>query len=223
MNDLIDTTEMYLRVLWELAEQGIPPLRARIVERLGQASPTVSQTVARMERDGLLNLDKERHIVLTDEGEQRGMRVMRRHRIAECMLVGTLAVPFESAHDEACRWEHVLTDDVERRMWEFCGRPATSPYGNSIPGLDELDPAAGVTPPLLGTEAAQVPAGKAIVTRMSESLQAVHEELLELLDAGIVPGAEVDVVRDLDVRVVGMTGAVELGPAARESLYLQPQ
>ena len=83
MSDLIDTTEMYLRTIFELEEEGIVPLRARIAERLGQSGPTVSQTVARMSRDGLLTVEGDRHLQLTDTGRQLATRVMRKHRLAE--------------------------------------------------------------------------------------------------------------------------------------------
>ncbi|HEY5183101.1 MAG TPA: metal-dependent transcriptional regulator, partial [Dermatophilaceae bacterium] len=87
MTDLIDTTEMYLRTIFELDEEGIVPLRARIAERLGHSGPTVSQTVARMERDGLLTLAGDRHIQLSVEGRQIATRVMRKHRLAERLLL----------------------------------------------------------------------------------------------------------------------------------------
>src|SRR3546814_10231192 len=77
VSDLIDTTEMYLRTIFELVEEGIVPLRARIAERLHQSGPTVSQTVARMERDGLLTVEGDRHLELTDEGLRLATRVMR--------------------------------------------------------------------------------------------------------------------------------------------------
>ena len=80
MSDLIDTTEMYLRTIYELEEEGIVPLRARIAERLHQSGPTVSQTVARMERDNLVHVLGDRHLELTDEGRARATRVMRKHR-----------------------------------------------------------------------------------------------------------------------------------------------
>ena len=86
MSDLIDTTEMYLRTIFELEEEGITPLRARIAERLGQSGPTVSQTVARMERDGLLSVEGDRHLELSDDGRVMATRVMRKHRLAECLL-----------------------------------------------------------------------------------------------------------------------------------------
>ena len=84
---LIDTTEMYLRTVFELEEEGIVPLRARIAERLSQSGPTVSQTVARMERDGLLHVAGDRQLALTDAGRTLATRVMRKHRLAECLLV----------------------------------------------------------------------------------------------------------------------------------------
>ena len=85
-DDLIDTTEMYLRSVLELEEEGMTPLRARIAERLGQSVPTVSQTVARMQRDGLLTVTSDRRIQLTLHGREVATRVMRKHRLAECLL-----------------------------------------------------------------------------------------------------------------------------------------
>src|SRR2546425_3295818 len=105
---------MYLRTIFELVEEGIVPLRARIAERLGQSGPTVSQTVARMERDGLLTVQGDRHLELTDEGRNLATRVMRKHRLAECLLVDVIGLPWEQVHAEACRWEHVMSEQVER-------------------------------------------------------------------------------------------------------------
>ena len=110
MNDLVDTTEMYLRTVLELEEEGVPPLRARIAERLHQSGPTVSQTVARMERDGLLTVEGDRHLALTELGRTHAVAVMRKHRLAELLLVNVIGMPYEEAHDEACRWEHVMSD-----------------------------------------------------------------------------------------------------------------
>ncbi|HEV2450838.1 MAG TPA: metal-dependent transcriptional regulator, partial [Streptosporangiaceae bacterium] len=135
---LIDTTEMYLRTVFELEEEGIVPLRARIAERLSQSGPTVSQTVARMERDGLLHVQDDRQLSLTEEGRGLAIRVMRKHRLAECLLVGVIGLPWEDVHNEACRWEHVISEDVERRVLELLDYPVRCPHGNLIPGLDEL-------------------------------------------------------------------------------------
>jgi len=136
---LIDTTEMYLRTVYELTEEGIVPLRARIAERLSQSGPTVSETVARMERDGLLTVIDNRRLSLTDEGLRLATRVMRKHRLAECLLVDVIGLPWEEVHIEACRWEHVISDSVERRLAELLNYPVRCPHGNVIPGVAELD------------------------------------------------------------------------------------
>src|ERR1700759_5375096 len=107
---------MYLRTIFELEEEGIVPLRARIAERLSQSGPTVSQTVARMEQAGLLKVEADRQLALTGAGRTRAMRVMRKHRLAECLLVDVIGLPWEEVHVEACRWEHVISENVERRL-----------------------------------------------------------------------------------------------------------
>ena len=149
MSDLIDTTEMYLRTVYELQEEGIVPMRARIAERLGQSGPTVSQTVARMQRDGLLVVSDDRHLELTPAGQAAAVRVMRKHRLAECLLVQILGLPWEEAHAEACRWEHVISETVEQRIVELLDYPTISPYGNPIPGLAELLPQVAPAPSML--------------------------------------------------------------------------
>src|SRR5438874_7846579 len=138
IHDLVDTTEMYLRTIFELEEEGIVPLRARIAERLRQSGPTVSQTVARMERDGLLTVEGDRHLQLSDRGRALATAVMRKHRLAECLLVDVIGLDWELVHEEACRWEHVMSEAVERRLLDVLGHPHESPYGNPIPGLAEL-------------------------------------------------------------------------------------
>jgi DtxR family Mn-dependent transcriptional regulator len=138
VSDLIDTTEMYLRTIFELEEEGIVPLRARIAERLGHSGPTVSQTVARMERDGLLSVSGDRHLELTEGGRTKAMRVMRKHRLAERLLLDVIGLEWEFVHDEACRWEHVMSERVERKLLGMLVDPRESPYGNPIPGLEEL-------------------------------------------------------------------------------------
>ena len=105
MSELIDTTEMYLKTVYELEEDGVPPLRARIVERLDHSGPTVSQTVARMERDGLIKVADDRSLELTDEGRRRATEVIRKHRLAERLLLDVIGMDRRLVHQEACRWE----------------------------------------------------------------------------------------------------------------------
>ena len=200
MSDLIDTTQMYLRTIFELGEEGIVPMRARIAERLHHSGPTVSQTVARMERDGLLVVQNDRHLELTPEGHERAMRVMRKHRLAERLLSDVIGLDWELVHDEACRWEHVISDEVERRLVAILHGPIDSPYGNPIPGLDELGMAgAPVFPPTSsladviarqGKQGRKVPA---TVERFSEQLQTDPQILQHLHQAGVAPGTHVTV------------------------------
>lgn len=193
MSDLIDTTEMYLRTLFELSEEGTPPLRARIAERLGQSGPTVSQTVARMERDGLVTLRPDRSVAFTEVGREIAVRVMRKHRLAECLLIDVIGLPWAQVHDEACRWEHVMSDAVERRLVEILGHPDTSPFGNPIPGLAELgdsEPEAGEWRPLSGELATQP--HRVRVLRIAEHVQG-NPSVMALLDtAGVRPGSVID-------------------------------
>jgi DtxR family Mn-dependent transcriptional regulator len=212
VTDLIDTTEMYLRTIYELEEEGIVPLRARIAERLGHSGPTVSQTVARMERDGLLGLADDRHLELSVQGRQIAVRVMRKHRLAERLLVDVLGLEWEYVHEEACRWEHVISERVERKILALLGEHRESPYGNPIPGLDELgeplneDFARGVINLVeLVAEGSIV----ATVRRIGEPAQVDPEALNLLTRAGMMPGRRVRVRREGDWIVVVREGAEE--------------
>lgn len=216
VTDLIDTTEMYLRTIFELEEEGIVPLRARIAERLGHSGPTVSQTVARMERDGLVRVSGDRHLELTGEGRTKATRVMRKHRLAERLLLDVIGLEWEFVHDEACRWEHVMSDRVERKLLTMLADPRESPYGNPIPGLEELGgPDAtefldGVVPL---TQAVDDAAGEVdvVVRRLGEPLQTDPELLGELARAGLAPSRRVVARRAGDtIRVGGDGGSVEL-------------
>ncbi len=222
---LIDTTEMYLRTVFELEEEGIVPLRARIAERLSQSGPTVSQTVARMERDGLLHVAGDRQLALTDAGRALATRVMRKHRLAECLLVSVIQLPWEEVHIEACRWEHVISESVERRLYELLGHPERCPHGNLIPGLAELaaepEPASEAashraTPDQPMTEVVRDADGtvRATVTRITEQVQSDLLLMLKLKRAGIQPGREV-LLGSVDggVRVCGEEGAGAAVPA----------
>ena len=212
---LIDTTEMYLRTVFELEEEGIAPLRARIAERLSQSGPTVSQTVARMERDGLLHVADDRQLALSDNGRTLATRVMRKHRLAECLLVSVIELPWEEVHIEACRWEHVISESVERRLYDLLGHPARCPHGNVIPGLDELMGGGGKEsgqgkPDKPMTDAVRAAAGPAsvVVTRITEHVQSDLVLMLKLKRAGIQPGHKVllGAVQGGGVRVSGGNG-----------------
>jgi DtxR family Mn-dependent transcriptional regulator len=201
--DLIDTTEMYLRTIFELEEEGIIPLRARIAERLGHSGPTVSQTVARMERDGLVSVTGDRHLELSDEGRLLATRVMRKHRLAERLLVDVIGLEWEYAHEEACRWEHVMSEQVERKILGLITDKHESPYGNPIPGLEELgveapgfedaaDFRAGLVTVADALAAASDQPLLVTIRRIGEPVQVDPEALTLLTKAGIVPAARVE-------------------------------
>ena len=190
MKDLVDTTEMYLRTIYELEEEGVIPLRARIAERLEQSGPTVSQTVARMERDGLVRVAPDRHLQLTDTGRELAVDVMRKHRLAERLLVDVIGLELEKVHAEACRWEHVMSDDVERRLIEVIKDPTTSPYGNPIPGLERIGYQDGATEQSEYIRLSALDSDTPIRVRIraiGENVQIDEELISEFRTAGVEP------------------------------------
>ncbi|HEY0215051.1 MAG TPA: metal-dependent transcriptional regulator [Cellulomonas sp.] len=214
MSDLIDTTEMYLKTIYELTEEGITPLRARIAERLGHSGPTVSQTVARMERDGLVVVSGDRHLELTDLGHGKAMRVMRKHRLAERLLTDVIGLDWEFVHEEACRWEHVMSERVERRLAGLLDHPHFDPYGNPIPGLDEIGEERtpvtfldGVVSLVTVADGLDGAATTGTVARLGEPLQTDVELLARLAQAGVRPGNPITVERAPGVVTVGAPGA----------------
>ncbi|MBB4934063.1 DtxR family Mn-dependent transcriptional regulator [Lipingzhangella halophila] len=204
---------MYLRTIFELEEEGIVPLRARIAERLQQSGPTVSQTVARMERDGLLRVENDRHLVMTDEGSRLATLVMRKHRLAERLLVDVIGLPWEDVHVEACRWEHVISEAVEERLVQLLNAPSVCPHGNPIPGLDEIGLADYEPEPFSDdsivpmVDVANATPITVTVRRISEQLQSDTDIMLDLKSARVRPGQEVTLVASDDgVRVMGGSG-----------------
>ena len=225
MSDLIDTTEMYLRTIYELVEEGITPLRARIAERLHQSGPTVSQTVARMERDGLLTVQGDRHLELTPEGYRLATRVMRKHRLAERLLIDVIGLEWELVHEEACRWEHVMSEQVERRLLELLGHPTESPYGNPIPGLEELGESAIGEEFMDGVEPLSGVAGTAeqrvLIRRISEEMQKDELLMSALRRVGAMPDKSVTIVATSEGVLVGSGGeTAEIVPEAAEHIFV---
>lgn len=224
-SDLIDTTEMYLRTIYELEEEGVVPLRARIAERLRQSGPTVSQTVARMERDGLLHVESDRHLQLTDDGRHLAVAVMRKHRLAERLLHDVIGLEWEQLHIEACRWEHVMSDAVERRILALLDKPLVCPHGNPIPGLEDLGlPFGGnVAEELLPTLAASAHEGPRTVRveRISENLQPDAALMKLLSSSGLTPGMTVLVSRtDAGYEVSGGAASTVVTRPVAEGIFV---
>lgn len=189
MTDLIDTTEMYLKAIYELEEEGLTPMRARIAERLEHSGPTVSQTVARMERDGLLKVKDDRQLEFTDEGRLTAVEVMRKHRLAERLLLEVIGLPWEQIHDEACRWEHVMSEEVERKLLDIVSDPTVSPFGMPVPGLELLGLLGSKAPPCRALT--EVEDGDYLLLRIGEPLQIDRQFLIQLQELELIPGQPV--------------------------------
>jgi DtxR family transcriptional regulator, Mn-dependent transcriptional regulator len=192
LSDLIDTTEMYLKAILELEEEGVTPMRARIAERLDHSGPTVSQTIARMERDGLVAVTDDRSLEFTEFGRARAIEVMRKHRIAERLLLDVIGMSWEQVHDEACRWEHVMSEAAELKILQLLENRRESPFGMPIPGLE-----------LLGMPASEVVSAVSVssidgevrrtLLRIGEPIQTDSTLLSQLQTLGLLPGAQVRV------------------------------
>jgi DtxR family Mn-dependent transcriptional regulator len=167
-------------------------MRARIVDRLGVSAPAVSETVKRLEREGYVTLDSDRVLHLTEPGRAYATSMLRRHRLAEVLLADVLKVPWPQVHEEACRLEHAISDNLERHLVALLGDPGTCPHGSPIPGSANIVE----TGPLRKLSA--VPAGgSCIVRRIDEHLQTLVERMVELETARLLPGQAV-VVGDRD-------------------------
>ena len=133
--------EEYCECIFELAEDDVEIIQARMAERLQVSRPAVSEMIRKMESEGLLTTDGG--IMLTDQGMQLAQQVVRRHRLAERFLTDVLKLSWAEAHHEAGKWEHVISDNVEVAMNELLGAPTTCPHGNPIPGSGYVEPDLG--------------------------------------------------------------------------------
>lgn len=174
--------EEYSETVYELAEDGVEVIQARIAERLDVSRPAVSEMIRRMQREGLVEVDDDAHISLTEEGQQIATTVVRRHRLAERFLTDILKLNWADAHHEAGRWEHVISPVVERAMMDVLDEPNTCPHGNPIPGTDYVAPADAK--PLAEVGAS----GAFTVQRIPEELEFEPGQLEFLEQSGLMPG-----------------------------------
>lgn len=230
MTDLIDTTEMYLRTILELEEEGIVPLRARISERLSHSGPTVSQTVGRMERDGLVIVTDDRRLELTPEGRTKAVNVMRKHRLAERLLADVIGLEWEYVHEEACRWEHVMSERVERKLLDILDHPTESPYGNPIPGLEDLGSrmAGSFQSGVVGIGELLIESDRPVtarIRRLAEPAQVDPELLGQLAAAGVKPGNTAAFTRRGDyvrIEAGGQADAIDLPIEIAAHIFVSP-
>jgi DtxR family Mn-dependent transcriptional regulator len=219
VSHLIDATEMYLRTLYELEEEGIRPIRARLVERLHLSAPAVSETVARLEQEGLMRLNEDRTVQLTQEGRTRAIGVMRKHRLAERLLTDVIGLRWDLVHAEACRWEHVISDEVEDRLVTVLDAPTHDAHGNPIPGLGPHSEPED----LLSLADAAAEDAPVIIDRISEHLQADAKTITRLYEKGLTPGTRLMAEPEGDVIVID-TGdhTVRLEDEYARFVYVRP-
>src|SRR5215510_6426899 len=183
-----DATEEYLEAILEIEEEGVVPIRARLVERLGLSAPAVSETVGRLVDHGYAELLDDRSLRLTEKGRQVATSVVRRHRLAERLLVDVIGLEWEKVHREADRWEHAISADVEEKLVALLGDPATCPHGNPIPGSHH-----SVSGPV-ATPLIQSSPGDVVVQRSSEKVEIDDDALQFLAEAKLTPGSKAMVV-----------------------------
>jgi DtxR family Mn-dependent transcriptional regulator len=218
MGDFHPAVEEYLETIYELEEAGIVPMRARIVERLGVSAPSVSETVKRLEREGYLTLEpRSRAMVLTETGRKYATDMVRRHRLAERLLVDVLHVPWHQVHEEACRLEHAISDNLERHLVALLDDPGTCPHGNPIPGSARALPDVPTVALWAAAEGAATE-----VRRIDEALESSPAGLLLLEESDLMPGSRLTVGgRGAGtLAVVTSTGAVNLPEQVATLVYV---
>ena len=201
--ELHDATEEYLETILEIEEEGIPPIRARLVERLGISAPAVSETVNRLVEQGYAELLDDRSLRLTPKGRTLAVSIVRRHRLAERLLTDVIGLEWEKVHREADRWEHAISADVEEKLVQLLGDPATCPHGNPIPGSAHRVDVRG------STALSRVDPGPVIVSRISEKVELDDDALVLLAGAQLTPGSEAIVVGPAPDGVIVKTAAGE--------------
>lgn len=125
--------EEYCECIFELEEDNVELIQARIADRLEVSRASVSEMIKRMDGEGLVKLSGSQ-IALTETGRNLAEGIVRKHRLAECFLIDVLGLSWSTAHHEACKWEHVINDEVEVALSKMLGNPTACPHGNPIPG-----------------------------------------------------------------------------------------
>ena len=200
--------EDYLQILHYLTRDGFTVIAARLAERMNVTPPTVTATLQRMERDGLIEHGPRREIVLTREGRRVAEDIVRRHALAERLLTDLLKMPWHESHEEAHGVEHALTPNIEARLLQALGNPTTCPHGNPIPGLGRL---ASDEFPLDEARTGD----NLIIQRITEEAEEDHQLMRYLQEHGVEPGARMRVreATSFNALIVleGPKGAIPLG------------
>src|SRR5438477_3216214 len=207
--------EEYLEAIYELQEEGTPVIQARLAERLGHAPPSVSEMIGRLRGDGFLE-PQGRALRLTPKGRKRAESVVRKHRLAERLLTDVIGLEWHKTHLEACRWEHVISDDVEARLVVLLGNPSTCPHGNPIPGTK--------APRRELTVLAELQPGDRVrLERVTEQVEVDMDSLTYLDSHGFVPGTDAEVsgrAADGTLTLTLEDGTIELAPDLAGQLFV---
>lgn len=203
--------EDYLKALYQLHGDQRPVPTRELAQRLGISSPSVSEMVTRLSSQGLVEHDKYRGQQLTREGRKVALELVRHHRLLEMFLVEILGYSWDEVHEEAERLEHVISERMEKRIFELLGRPQLDPHGHAIPTLEGKVRAVSTRP------LSECRAGERVV------VQGVSDEdagkLRELDRRGLLPGTRIDVVSEskfegpIEVRIKGRRDSLPLGLA----------
>lgn len=207
--------EEYLEAIFSLEEEGIPVIQARLAERLDKAAPSVSEMLDRLEADDLI-ARSSRQISMTAKGAILAEGVVRKHRLAERLLVDIIGLDWEKAHLEAGRWEHVISDEVEERLVVLLGNPTTCPHGNPIPGVAPTGPAQHRL-------ADSRPGDRVRLERITESVEHDSASLTYLGEHGLTPGATATIqakAPDGTLTLAVGDSTIALGPAITQQLFV---
>jgi DtxR family Mn-dependent transcriptional regulator len=205
-------TEEYLQVIHQMTRDRQPVIAARLAERLSVSPPTVTATLKRMQRDGLVEHGPRKEIILTERGRQAAEDTVRRHALAERLMTDLLKLSWHEAHEVSHGIEHAITPKLEARLMQVLGNPTTCPHGNPIPGIGAL---AEDEFPL---DRAQT-GDDLLIVRITEEAETDVDLMRYLQEHSVEPGMHVRVseANDFNALVVleGDKGSIALGfPAA---------
>ena len=206
--------EEYCETIFELAEDDLEVIQARIAERLDVSRPAVSEMVRRLEKADLVSVGDD-GLALTNEGRELASSVVRRHRLAERFLTDVLGLTWTEAHHEAGKWEHVISPSVESALARLLGAPTTCPHGTPIPGSSYREPDT--------RHLSDVGVGESFtVSRIPEELEFTEGLLQFLEEASLVPGEQGSVTdSDGDGTTVEIGGGrVEIEPFAADRILV---
>ena len=212
-------TDDYLEAVYEMHEEGVEVLQARLAERLGVSRAAVSEKIGRLGRMKLVETDEDRVIQLTAHGRAVAEDAVRRHRMAERFLIDVLKLPWHKAHEEAERFQDSMSEEIEKRIMALLGGPATCPHGNPIPGTG-----AKIARDLRRLE--EFTEGDDVVLeRLTEDVE-LHTDVLRYFeDHGLMPGNRIRVLGvapdgTMSLEVGGSRST--LGPDLADNLWVRP-